>query len=250
MLAIVMSSETRPPSGIALRVGVLTRIPDVKFGDRPAGKTEAALLGLVDGYMIGLACMDAPCPISADDSCVRSAWYWPGVENDVASQKSHVVVSVTGGDDPRVRAQLLGQCVAATIGAYPGAFAVTWNTADALWPTQMVTRLVSPDDPSPPIMLCVSVKIFRERDGSRIGGITQGMAAFGHMEIEARDYSGEPGALAGELVDLASDVVMSGAAIEDGDTIGPDADTMFLVKHKASSLTKLPKVYRLYRDAA
>ena len=76
--------------------------------------------------------------------------------------------------------------------------------------------------------------------------VPQGLAAFGLMEIESLGYSGPPQALNAALLDLATYLINSGAAIGDGDTIGPDEKTKWLIRHEPSHYVPGRKVYRLY----
>jgi hypothetical protein len=86
------------------------------------------------------------------------------------------------------------------------------------------------------------------RDASGgVSGITQGLAAFGQMEIESLGYSGAPTDLNGPLLDLASYLINSGAVlILDGETVGPDANTKWRVRHEGSRFLPGRMVHRVY----
>ena len=244
-LAVVLTSGSGFPGNEELTQAIAARIPAVVVAPEPLATPADSLLLLHEGYMLTVMKVGAPCPISADDPCVQNAWYWPGAQAEVKRHKRHMLVSVSGGADAKRRAGLHGQMVAAVIGTAKDALAVHWADSDSLWPAAFVAKGIAPGALAPPVMFCVAAKLSRDADGD-VSAITQGLSAFGLMEIEARSFRGDPVALNGVILDLAKYLVEAGAVIKDGDTIGPDAKMKVRVRHEDSILVAGTTVYRLY----
>ena len=92
-----------------------------------------------------------------------------------------------------------------------------------------------------PVLLCVAVKLAREPAGllgfrkATLSGATRGLATFGLMEIEARDFPDDIAALNATWLDLAAYLIAEGPVIKHGDTVGPDETTKMLVRHEDST---------------
>jgi hypothetical protein len=76
-------------------------------------------------------------------------------------------------------------------------------------------------------------------------GFTTGMAALGHMEFEAQGAPEPPGELRKRFEALAGYVLEHGPVIEDGDTIGEDANERIRVVFSDSAFGHEGKVMRL-----
>jgi hypothetical protein len=243
LLAIVMTKDEALPSTAALNQAICRRIPEAT--QSPAGGGDKAILMFVDGFMLSVGKVAAPCPIQQGDPCVVSAWYWPDAWKEIGRHKAHMVVSVTGAGDPKKRSNLLAQLVAGVVEATATPVGVHWASADALWPAAIVAKTILPGDAAPPLMFCVAVKLSRDVDG-RVSAITKGLNDFGLMEIETRGFAGDPRQLSGAILDLAGYLIEAGDVIKDGDTVGPDAATKITVRREESSFAPGQKVYRLY----
>jgi hypothetical protein len=105
--------------------------------------------------------------------------------------------------------------------------------------------MAAPGSDAPPLPLCVTVALSRDASGA-VSGITQGLAAFGLMEIESLGYAGAPTDLNGLLLDLATYLIDAGAVLKDGETVGPDANTKWRVRHEVSRFLPGRMAYRVY----
>jgi hypothetical protein len=251
LMAIVMLGDLKLPDIDSLSKAIQARLPDVPIPPEDSANKDGALLLFARDAMCGIMRLGAPCPISPQDSPFAAAWYWPQAWETLKDHKAHMIVSVSGAD-ARARATLFGQFVAAAVEAAPSALGVFCASSDALWPAKAVPTMVAPRNNVVPLPLVVSAKLSRDavkgasQQPGKISGITKGLAAFGLMEIESLGYSGHPQALSGSLLDLASYLIESGSAVKDGDTIGPDEKTKWLVRHESSRLAPGRAVYRLY----
>jgi hypothetical protein len=244
-LAIVMTAGKEFPDNAGLAQAMKARVPNLVIPEDIVADRNGTLIFLHEDYMFAVGKVDAPCPISKDDACVRFAWYWPDAWEVLSKHKGHLLASVSGGADARRRAALHGQLVAAVIDATKDAVAVHWASSDSLWPAALVAQNIAPGDRKPPMLFCVAIKLSRDADGG-VSGATRGLAAFGLMEIEAGGFKGDPRQLNGLMLDLAGYLIEAGPVIEDGDTIGPDAATKIVVRHETSGFILGESVYRLY----
>jgi hypothetical protein len=244
-LAIVMTAGKEFPDNAGLAKAMKARVPNLVIPEDIVADANGTLVFLHEDYMFAVGKVDAPCPISKDDPCVRFAWYWPDAWEAVSKHRAHLLPSVSGGADARRRAALHGQLVAAIVDAAKDAVGVHWASSDSLWPAALVAENVAPGDQKPPIPFCVAIKLSRDADGG-VSGVTRGLAAFGLMEIEAGGFKGDPRQLNGLMLDLAGYLIEAGPVIKDGDTIGPDAATKIVVRHETSGFIPGQPVYRLH----
>jgi hypothetical protein len=248
--AIVMLGGAKFPNDDALGRAIHERLPDVLV--EASRDQHNALLFFACGAMCTVMKVAAPCPISQEDATVMTAWHWPQAWASLKSHTAHMIVSVSGEIDPRIKTKLLGQLTAAVVETSPSAIAVHWASADVLWPAKALPVIVPAREEKLPVPLCVAVKMSRDvddrtkRPSGTISGMTRGLAAFGLMEIETRGYGGDPRALNGTLLDLASYLIEAGPVLKDGDTIGPDEATKIIVRHEQSGFVPEQAVYRLY----
>jgi len=92
----------------------------------------------------------------------------------------------------------------------------------------------------------VTVSALKKPDGTpSLFAITQGLAAFGIMEIEVRGYLGQMQPLYTTLLNIADYLIKSNAVLKDGDTLGSDMKKAISVKSQISTLLQNKKVYLL-----
>ena len=204
-----MTAGEELPSNAGLAQAIKARAPNIVIPEDIVADPNGTLVFLYEDYMFAVGKVDAPCPISKDDPCVQFAWYWPDAWEAVSTHKAHLLPSVSGGADPKRRAALHGQLVAAVIDATKDAVAVHWANSDSLWPAALVAETIAPGDQKPPILFCVAIKLSRDANGG-VSGVTRGLAAFGLMEIEAAGFAGDPRQLNGLMLDLAGCLMEAG----------------------------------------
>jgi Domain of unknown function (DUF4261) len=244
LMAIIMLGNPELPSNEALKQAISARLPGASFGAE-----EIPNLFVLDGALCMVGRVDAPAPISRQDSCFAATWYWPEAWNVIKNHKAHILVSVNGAD-AKTRAALLCQLVAAAIEASSSPLAVHSATSDVLLPAQTVPGMVPRGSGSIAPMLLVGVRLSRDtgRPGQppTLSAFTAGLSAFDLMELETIGYTGKPGELNVTLLDIASYLLSAGPVLKDGDTVGPDEKTKITVRHEPSKLLPGRSVYRLY----
>jgi len=242
MFAIVMCDSAILPSAEMLQTGLARREPNVRFAS--AEEDDTVVLGFAGKRMISFARVAARCPIGANEPCVKSAWHWPDAQAAVASHKSHMLLSVAIGEDPRGCAALLGECVASAIRAAGNAVAVHWQRSDSLWPADIVAKTSDSADPKRLTPFCIAVKLGRGADG--LGAAAKGLDAFGLKEIEVRGFQGKPGELAMTLQGIGEYQAMTGNVIGDGQTVDGAGGARLMAKVEPSSFSLGDMCLRLY----
>jgi hypothetical protein len=243
LMAIIMLGKPEHLSDEALKRAISARLPGASFG-----AAETPNLFVVDGALCTVGRVDAPAPISRRDPCFAT-WFWPEAWNVVKNHKAHILISVTGAE-PKIRAGLFCQLVAAVIEASSSPLAVHSATSDVLLPAQTVPGMVPRGSGSIAPMLLVGARLSRDtvRPGQppTLSAFTAGLSAFDLMELETIGYIGTPAELNVTLLDLASYLLNAGPVLKDGDTVGPDEKTRIRVRHEPSKLRPGCSVYRLY----
>src|SRR5262249_23929156 len=107
--------------------------------------------------------------------------------------------------------------------------------------------------PSPvPIPICVSMKLGHDTgmtkpdDSPALFAVTEGLSAFGIMEIEVGGYGGHLQSLYETVLNRSYYLITSVSVIKDGVTFGPDADTKIVVRWQASALVPDRMVHRVH----
>lgn len=251
-IAYVMLADTHMARGDVVTRSILQRLPEMTV-ESTADEPLKALAFNGPGAFGMIGFLDYPNPIGPEDSCVKSAWWWLQAAEAIEARKAHVIVALSGVENPKRRSILLAKLTAAVLDCTPSAIGVIWNDADAVWPAEMFRVSVDEAGDALALPILISVKIggdteFPCADGSAAWlGMTYGLKAFGLMEIETRGWDGAPQEMVDHLLNIASYLVDQGAVIKDGDTLGPDAGAKFQIRHLASTLAPGTTVYRLHR---
>jgi hypothetical protein len=241
MMAAIMLGDAKMPDVEALGRAVSARLSDVQLT-----KNGTATLFAVRGAMCAMMQVQSPLPISRQDPCFASAWFWSEAWDVVKNHKAHILVSVNGASNPKTSAAILEQLIAAVCEIAPSPIAVHIANSDGLLPASAIPSAVLPHSTELAIPLFVSVRFDRgATDPSSASAKTKGLSAFGLREIEVLDYTGNPTDLNGTLLDLAGYLIASGAVLKDGDTVGPDDATKITVQHLTSHFDANEQVYRL-----
>lgn len=210
-------------------------------GLSPGIDGASPLLDVGQGRFVTAMRIDAPPPSDAFESAVQYAWYWQQVRHDMQRVGSHLILSVGDEAGPKARAALLGRLVAAALAALPQAIAITWMDSNSIWPTSLAAAALQ-SEAAVPLPLCVAVKLMRD-DAGLIAAFTTGMSVFGLMEIETAPRATNASKFAQFVFEFACYIFEAGPVVEDGETIGPDADTKFSIRHRESIYLPGTKVY-------
>jgi hypothetical protein len=243
-LSFVLLAQPRLPAADAYRAALEARLKGrVRIDGMEGGDGQAILLRTRGGTaMVGL--IDAPLPKGQVDDLCRSAWYWKDACAAVGRHRAHAVVMLMGLDLDRLdTALLLTDMVAALMDDDDNAIASYWLAS--LQSRQAVldqSRHISRE--SPPVWLWVNFRL----SGSRAQGwslSTEGLDAFGLMEIETRDAKRSGADVFGMVADTASYLIHKGAVIKDGDTLGDSPAMDIRVTHSPSYWREGKRVYRI-----
>jgi hypothetical protein len=100
---------------------------------------------------------------------------------------------------------------------------------------------------APPIYIWVDFRVGMGESGA--SGFTVGMTALGHMELEAENVPETPVGLRERFFGLANYLMERGPVIQDGDTIGEDANERIRVIYADSAFGHEGAVMRLHYGA-
>ena len=270
---MILMAEVEDVASAALRDAIRRRIPEMRFGDSPPpeptkpGQRPTALGSYPDfDKAIAMGRMPLICGISYipnihldalnDASFVTSSWWWPETREVVARTKAHAVILVNGQLDktpPNERILLELQLVAAGLDVLRSATAVVWPDANAMWRPDDFRSGLDRANGEIPVSLVVAVKLGRDTENLRPDGSpkwfarTEGLNAFGIMEVEWRAFGGQFPDLANWLHGIACYLVNEGPIV--GATMGTDAPGVMppvVIRHEASTTVPGSRAYVVY----
>lgn len=166
--------------------------------------------------------MPAPFPWGElEEACATSA-LWDDATEALRDHKAHIVVSILGESDAREEATLLTQVTAAVLHACPSALGVYWDTSDHVIEKDMFNHFAVNVMPTEvPMHMWVNFRIGEGENGGS-SGLTAGLEALGHLEIEALNSPETPDALRDRLTMMGLYLLTAGPVINDGDTISAE----------------------------
>ena len=189
--------------------------------------------------------MPAPIPWSDFEGPCENAVFWPNATAEMRKHKRHVIVTVLGDADRIEQMTILTQATIALTDACDGSIGVYWCNSSHVLPPEKFSEIACKSIPNGlPLPIWVNFCITKNADGST-AGFTKGLAAFDLMEFETRKSPETPEELRDRLLGLAEYVLNSDNVIEDGDTIGDDADEKIKVTYAQSSFGGDGDVMRL-----
>lgn len=243
-ISMVMFSD-RPQ----LDVAAIQRDMATKWPNLPAA-TDADQKGTTLSFRIGSAdvimgVMPAPIPWTDLEGPCATSVLWRDAASTLKNHKSHVIVTVNGELDPIALSTLLTQATASVMATSPTALGVYWGNATLVVPKDVFIDFSVEVLPlGPPLHIWVDFRV--GNDGERTSaGFTTGMAALGHMEFESQNAAEPPSELRERFLALANYVIENGPVINDGDTVGEDANERIRVLHADSAFGHKTKVMRL-----
>ena len=199
---------------------------------------DASILSFMHGdEFVGIVHIPRPYPDSDLAGPIDTCWIWPDEESmdAVRTHRSHVLITITQGTGTAIERRLILSSITAMVADCSGIEAVFWPEATQLIYPPVFEEIVSihhsPTDP--PLLLWIEVRVLRNDDDS-VMVFTTGLGALGLMEIEVPHLDMEPGEARMWLLDVASYLVENGPVLNDGETIGPDQETLFPIRHCAS----------------
>ncbi|MGO6739895.1 DUF4261 domain-containing protein [Rhizobium ruizarguesonis] len=191
--------------------------------------------------------MDAQAPLGEADPEIRNAWFWPTAWEEVSQHRSHIIVTIFGGNSAKEKALALQRTLQVILTSIPSAIGVGCPSSGTLLPTSMALPMLEKDTEIA-IPIFVSC-FFATEDPSRFPASsifcsTEGLANFGLKDIEARGYPNTVSDLHDFMLAFAAYLIENQANVADGDTIGSTEQKILIKIEK--SLFRESQVYSLY----
>ncbi|MBY5665359.1 DUF4261 domain-containing protein [Rhizobium leguminosarum] len=191
--------------------------------------------------------MDAPAPLGETDPEIRNAWFWPTAWEEVSRHRSHIIVTIFGGNGAKQKALGLQRMLQLILTSIPSTIGVGYPSSGTLLPTPMaLSALEKNNDVAAPLFVSC---FFAKEEASRfpvpsIFCSTEGLGNFGLKEIEARGYPGTIQSLHEFMFAFATYLIEYRPNVADGDTVGSDQQKILVKIEK--SLIRESHVYSLY----
>ncbi|QWW71160.1 DUF4261 domain-containing protein [Rhizobium sp. WYJ-E13] len=191
--------------------------------------------------------MDVKAPLGETDPEIRNAWYWPTAWKEVSQHRSHIIVTIFGGNGAKQKALALQRMLQLILAGVPSVIGVGYPSSGTLLPTPMVLSVLAKNDEIA-VPLFVSCYFAKEEESRfplpSIFCTTEGLGNFGLREIEARGYPGSIQGLHEFMFAFAAYLIEYRPSIADGDTIGSDQQKILVKIEK--SLIRESQVFSLY----
>ena len=196
-----------------------------------------------------LAHMPMPIPEGEAAENADGNFLWPDGKEEAAQHQSHVIVTNLGGGDqtPVQSALTVSQLALVALEVFDG-IGVYWGNASVSNAREVFENFctdISEEDLPVPVWLRFQ---FIRGDNEEVGLYTLGMSQFGLMDIEVDQSDMEPMDLFEFVSNIAHYLIQSGPVIEDGNTVGTNADQRILVRHRPSMIDDHRKVYKIVFD--
>ena len=243
-LSMILVRDAAKPSVADIRREIAANWPDLKDATEFAQQDNTLSYDVGESNVI-FGQMPAPFPWSDLEGPCATSILWPKAAKELKPHETHWIVTVNGELDEVELSTLLTRATASFMAACPTALGVYWANATLIVPRMIFiefTKEVLPH--GPPLHIWVDFRVGEDSENS-CSGFTCGMKALGHMEFETQESPEPPGELRERLIALAGYVVEHGPVINDGDTVGEDANEKIRVVHAKSEFGHKGKVMRL-----
>lgn len=197
-----------------------------------------------DGSLLITGLVDAPLPQHHWQSWVDHAWWWPEAADVMSANQAHLIVSSSWDHSSRLDAHVKHTLVVREFIDQLPAIAVAWGgvlvSADQF--AGEFHRFQS--EQVLPVRLWVMIQVSGDGQGGTIVS-TEGMDAFGLMEIEANSAPMEPKDALQFVSNLAGYLISNGPVVNDGDTVGGPETERIKVRSAPSFRDGVGDVYLL-----
>ena len=171
---------------------------------------------------------------------------WPTAAEDLPGHTAHLSLRLRGTSNEVQRAQLLTQLCVALLACTP-ALGVYWSDADLLIESSVFVELAQACEDDLPLALWVDFHLIERAEGS--AGYTRGLQAFGRPELEVTQSPEPPEELYDRLYGVVAYLLVAGAVVLEGDTLGETEDEYVRARFAASSFGGSSQVLQLaYED--
>lgn len=198
----------------------------------------------VNGQKAVVALMPGPIPWGDLEGPCETSVLWPEAKQVLKSHTHHWLVTLmSDGLEPIEESTLLTQILAATLES-PHATGVYYGNATLVVQPKLFQDMASLLPETYPIFTWIDFRVGPNESGS-VSGFTAGMKALGHMEIECENATDEVGDFRERLLNLCDYLLQNGPVIQDGHTVGSDANERIRVRIASSAFGHEGQVMRL-----
>jgi hypothetical protein len=220
LVAKVMLAETKLPEESQIRQALGQIRPDA--GPLELTRAEGDSLVFQFGGETAAVSLVAE-PMRSEEIGLAAAaadWYWPTAAPSLARCHGQILVGVLPDLGERVESALRLTMLAAAVAEAAQAEAVLWTAAGLAHASDAFAtyaRQMSRQDL--PLYLWIDFHVHAEADGTS-ALYTTGLTAFQSPEIEVYGSRQEPRALVTRVYDIVHYLLVKGAVLHEGDTIG------------------------------
>jgi len=248
-IAFIALSETPQLSATEIQRDLKATWPTLPALGKPEKKENTLAFDVGEASVI-LGLMPAPIPWSDLQGPCATSWLWPEAAQVLRQHKSHLIVTVMGDENPLNRAKLLSMVAASILATCPQAVGVYWGDATLVVSPKLFREFAVKMLPGGlPLYIWIDFRVGNNESGG-CSGFTTGLKALGLMELETLTSPEPPGELRERFFGLACYLLENGPVIQDGDSVGQDANEKIRVIYSRSSFGQAGQVMRLDYDQA
>lgn len=223
---------------------------DDVMGEPEITKKDGSLSFDHGEYFAVIGLMPAPIPREGLEGPISTSYLWPDSRTELAKMKGHLIVTVgkPGDDaDPIELRKVLTQVTASVLATTEGALGVYWGDAGMLIGRDLYVDMATSILPGgTPFLLWVDFRVGPvDHDSGFSFGFTDGLEELGLMEMVTENATDSPGDLRERLMSIADYLITNGPVIQDGHTVGEDANERITVMFGPSPFGHAGQVMRL-----
>ncbi len=249
MLAMVALSEARLPDPVAFCDYLREHWPDmpspaeVYIGGE--GKDVPVLHFTLGGAVCFIGLLSVPIPWSELNGPCETAWYWPEAVTQMKAHRAHLIINVKHPGRTRVELALILTRIAAAAAEATQAVGIYWGAGTLVQSrASFVEQAHAASEDDLPLFLWIDFRVWANSD-STVTLVTEGMDAFGLMEMEFVEAKINARSLMDLAFNIAHYLLTSGAVIRDGDTVGMSTEQKLRVRYQSSIWERPGRVYRI-----
>jgi hypothetical protein len=201
---------------------------------------EDSLVFRFEGETAAVSLLAESVPSAEVQRAAAAAWYWPAAAEAIAGSRAQVLVGVVPELGDRLESALRLTKLAAAVAEAARAKGIFWAAAGLVHSPQALTGYAQQmSRQNLPLYVWIDFHVHAEPDGTT-ALYTTGLAAFQAPEIEVYGSRREPRALIARVYDIVHYLLVKGAVLHEGDTIGRSGEEKMEI-HLAPSRRDLAK---------
>ena len=239
-LCMILRSTIEPPDFEAL-----ADLVKKEFGDTTSVSDNICSFES-DACNVFWTFLPAPVPDNEATQAAQANLYFPDGENLVSAHKSHIIVVASYGEwgSPLDAITQTTRATHLFLKSDPESIGVYWGNGSITNSAEFFDSAATDmTDENLPLMLWIRFQLDRLEEKVRL--YTVGMNQFGCKELETRPSNWDPAHLMGFAYNIANYLLLSGAELGDGDTIGGSPEERIKVVHSSSSYFPDRDVYQI-----